>query len=1597
MSGEEIRFTRNGKEVRFEVGEKVENKLNKKDGKKIFQNLFEAIANSDGNKELSADEMKMVKDLQTIFAKTGEDRKSNGAQVLDADDMKLAEEFKSSNMGIKDFIAKKLQEVTAAKSAEEVVVKKEIPASNTEEEETVVVEEEKPDEQNDSKAQTVVKKEVTQADKNKQFNDAMQLLAKKKFGAQKDELTQKFTKEVEVNKPLYTIAKEALKDELGKEPSMKEINDRIAQIALVNGIKDVNNIPRGKKIYVGSDTPAPVQGQETPVQGQGEVPTKGRETGTVPVEKPAGGLDVKPDTELNGWMKQDAVPEIDDFTKPAGAEIEYYASMVDGKPEDKYVYKQDGVIFEANDQTELKAKVKVLNDALAEFTKTVENETAEAKQTRFQAAIDALIGLGTESAVKKAQEKLAENKANVSADYYAEKTAAMIKSGNPALIEQMLGTDGAKFAEVVNNSPVVQEAIGAVLKSLVDKFNNDEYLTLDEQRIKAVLDKCVDKAGVTVEAKPAQAAQAATETTPAKEATPEVVAKTLVTDKEGNSYYKAALTENGAFKDVEFRAKDSEQLNEFMIKLKAATSNEAKTALFKEFAEKTNVDSELLKSMVKEASKLKADAGVVVKLLENANLDLVYAMDTSHFADVEANKETDVAASQDKTNVQNAIKARIEAIMADDTLRALPENAKYLDKIKGIQIPAESTAITKVSYLEGWAREEVEVPTGENDTSGNEIKVTVDKYTKEGQADVYRVEVENPMPGTANFKVEADSAEAVVELKKQIEALALDIPGEGATLDAEQKRDNLEKLAKLAEFCPTDSLLDTIAYTLRSNTLIDKNDPDAKALVQELLLTRDSEVVSFLVKDFGDNIDNQLFENDPVALKTLAAMFKEIRDLENQGVKLTPEQIALKDVLDDCVVKMQSFVQNAGDNHQEVLRFDGEGNVVYALDTIDDSGASYDKASQNKALRDLYSGEDRFASEDEVRCVIYDPIMGKDKTTLASLVSAYGAIGALNKQELVDLINLDTVDAELLSYINFNNLDSDMSAEDKKAVQEAYVAKAKELFANMGKVGDTEQLDPANARYLSSILGKIDSINAETTTDGVTTDADDVVIAEIIGNFFTGEGENAVTTIKNFRRFTYEEMKGLADAVAKHGTDAQKTALANMITFEDMEDGQFVRAIQGGFPYDGTATNKRCNELADSMSKEEILDFLDRISYYKDFPFDNIMKNYSGDTEVVTKLLTLIDKQNIMSDQTRKALVAAVVNEENVVTIPEGVDVTRLRHLLPQEKAASGSGETATAEVKMDAKEQALFKKVVESLNKNDLDTIKTMLNQAKVSIDLKNAVYDKVKNLIKENINESAFIKNLMGYKYECFTKVQSIKNYLISLKPEGLSPEAKKDVIDTLIEVYGHFDNTLHELAIENGWLTKFEVKVGDKSCNNIYTYGDSENLLEFNKREEENKSFYLEVKYSDLIKHLGEADGKAKAATILEDLDDWGGYHNLTTYLNEDGHITKDNVVALLQNFNKDGRQGIIEYMDREWGGPTVAQMERIPNALIEYAISKGLSETEDPLLTLKNLITASDRVDGGKDPSEEDYKSHSYAKSIDDAMKKVLDKLFPSETE
>ena len=1410
MSGEEIRFSHGGGEVKFVKGKKVKNEIKNNEVRKAFDKLFNAIANSDGNKELSDVEMKMVKDLKTIFSLSGENVEKDGALILDNIDKEIAEEFANSGKKISEFIEGKLRDIKVKQDNDATI--NEALAAIPEIVDDIVkngfphlqnkgtISEEKLEKKQISTSNS--KSVVTQEAKNASFNEYIKLL---KGHYDKTALKEQYTKTVEYQKGkyLYNIAKEALEAEGIEKPTAKQINERIAQIALVNDIKDVNNVPQDKfPLRVG--TGASIV-EEVPL----ETPKVPVPTETVPVISPEGGLVVKPDVDLKDWEANEDAEDPDGVDLNGGS-LTTYTQASGNDTKTKYVYEKDGVKVEADSVETLKEQIKTIKEALENVTAgtTVpeDSETDEAKAARvakFQEGIEALLALGTESAVNVAQQKLAENKA-VAPDFYAEKAVAILKSGNPSLIEQMLGADGAKFAETVNNNPKVQQALGEVVKYLNDKFNNDEYLTLDEQKIKAILDKCVEKDGVQVGAEAAVPAQDATETTPAVEKKDKVFAKQMVTDKEGNSYYKAKLdVADGNFKDVEFKAKDKDQLNEFLLDLEAANmisdkdqADEAMTDLFKKYVEMENVDPELLKSIVAQAPKLKADAETVKNLVANSNLDVIYAMDTSHFENVQDNPGKQVKASNAKDEVAAAIRTSIEAIMGDSALRALPENAKYLDKIKGIEIPADSTAIIKSPDLNDYTPTQEEVPTGEKDANGNEIKVTVTKYTKEGQADVFMVQPSNAIDGADPIDLYASSKDEAIKMYTDFKAIG------GINYDAttpEAKRENLEIMMKRQEKFPENyEVLLGIVGDSKSD-YFDKNDPDAKALVQKLLLTRDAGIVKILTQKFKAGsatdceVDGTLFVNDPVALKTLAAMFKEIRDLENQGVRLTPEQIALKNELEYSVVKMEAKVDNGN-----VLRFDGEGNL--AVHNADESGDKCGAVAANSTLAEQYNYEK----------LMNDPILSKDKYALATWLTTDIIITKEDADKLFSLDN-QSIDAELLSYVQFENFDASMPVEDEKAVQDAYVAKAKTLFANMGKVGDTEQLDPANARYLKTILEKIDSIS-EVGEGGV--DPDKAVIAEILGNFFTttGEGENAVTTINNFRRFTYEEMEGLANAVAEYGIDAQKTALANMITPEEMEYGQFVSAIEVAELHN--STHSRYADIANGMTaKEDVLAFIEKMEVpARHTPFDKIMEKFGNEPEIVTKLLEKISIANCMSETTRKALVAKLINTEGNVEIPSGVNVSNLRYLLPQEAAAT-DGEKATPEVKMDANEVKLFKKIVEQ--EKDIVNLYNLFNKAKQTKNLQDLVEKRVENLADENkTNAEVLLRIVRSFPKIALTKLLNIK--LSDIVGKDYYKTALVDFVKAEIAPSNKPTDEQVKAAFDNGW---FEAENRTKT---YYDYG-------------------------------------------------------------------------------------------------------------------------------------------------------------------------------
>ena len=136
----------------------------------------------------------------------------------------------------------------------------------------------------------------------KAFNEYIQNAANK---YDKDQVTEQLsgnTYKVRSGNTLYNIAKKALQDE-GKTPTNKEINERMAQIALVNNIKDVNNLKIGTELKVGTTPPAAGEGTTPPAAGGTNPPAAGE--GTTPpaaggTNPPAAGVGTTPPAANDG-------------------------------------------------------------------------------------------------------------------------------------------------------------------------------------------------------------------------------------------------------------------------------------------------------------------------------------------------------------------------------------------------------------------------------------------------------------------------------------------------------------------------------------------------------------------------------------------------------------------------------------------------------------------------------------------------------------------------------------------------------------------------------------------------------------------------------------------------------------------------------------------------------------------------------------------------------------------------------------------------------------------------------------------------------------------------------------------------------------------------------------------------------------------------------------------------------------------------------------------------------------------------------------------------------------------------------------------------
>ena len=152
-----------------------------------------------------------------------------------------------------------------------------------------------------------------------------------------------------------------------------------------------------------------------------------------------------------------------------------------------------------------------------------------------------------------------------------------------------------------------------------------------------------------------------------------------------------------------------------------------------------------------------------------------------------------------------------------------------------------------------------------------------------------------------DIAVEADTLEELKELIKPFEKEIKSAPeSEAAEAATARKAENLKTLLERVKTYPSEEVLKDVVATLKDEGKIDKTSDEAKALVKDLLLTKNNNVIRAIIINGEGGLDNTLFEKDEEALKTAADMYKELIDKEKAGVKLTDDEHVLKSLLKEC-------------------------------------------------------------------------------------------------------------------------------------------------------------------------------------------------------------------------------------------------------------------------------------------------------------------------------------------------------------------------------------------------------------------------------------------------------------------------------------------------------------------------------------------------------------------------------------------------------------------------------------------------------------------------------------------------------------------------
>lgn len=516
--------------------------------------------------------------------------------------------------------------------------------------------------------------------------------------------------------------------------------------------------------------------------------------------------------------------------------------------------------------------------------------------------------------------------------------------------------------------------------------------------------------------------------------------------------------------------------------------------------------------------------------------------------------------------------------------------------------------------------------TAEDKTEGEgDNEFAYKEWKKEGSAPIYTTEVEG-------VTLSATSLDALKELKTKFAAATVTAAPEGEeTDDAKGTRQatNLANLKQRIELSGGNiDVIEDVIDLLRGNGNVKLDSSEVQAFVQDLVKTKNVEVLTaLLVSGEGEEaaLTTDLIQNEETA-KTVASLYKEIRDKENAGTKLTDDEVALKNFLADKV-KDNGLYAIAADPEKGIaaksLYFDEKsGNIAYKSDSniqaqdpavVDKVAKAIETANAAKADSAIENDTDA-AAQARALAAVFKEYANTDDKILAAWLAANANMLHASKDDVLAFVAKN--DLRAVTSLNYTP-DADTDAEFNKAVADRVVA----LYEQEPKG------DPANMRYINEALTKIDAATYDPEEDKQK--AKD----KVIESFFevTGEGENKEYTFKPSRRPTYEEMETL---LVYANADMQKAILASVESINDLGKGQYTQLLEtesGGITtadlkakyaelFEKAAAEFDLENKLDE-AKAAVLKFIDAVGPNIDLiPFDKIQEKF-GDVAFVKEHL----------------------------------------------------------------------------------------------------------------------------------------------------------------------------------------------------------------------------------------------------------------------------------------------------------------------------------------------------------------------------------------